>query len=85
MAGRILSLKAGSAFVFQLLDNKQRIISKPRSPDTPEQLADTVQFYLKQVKSHVPSEIFPFSILILITDSFKRTFKKIPWAENGQK
>ena len=50
-----------------------------------EILGHTVQFYLKQVKNHVPSEIFPFSIPILITDSFKRTFKKIPWAENGQK
>ena len=33
----------------------------------------TVQFYSSQVKSHVPSEIFPFSKPILITDSFEGT------------
>ena len=31
----------------------------------------TVQFYSSQVKSQDPSEIFPFSIPILITDSFE--------------
>ena len=37
----------------------------------------TVQFYSSQVKSQDPSEIFPFSIPFLITDSFEVSKKNL--------
>ena len=45
----------------------------------------TVQFYSSLVKSHAPSDMFPFSVPILITDSFERTLKRIKWTDNCQK